>query len=160
MTRFLLAVLNGQGLWRKVLRQTGLAVVVCPTVNFWDLSGPVAVDVLHWSSPFQSIGFPRVLRSLGAAEHAVEEVEDEDDYRGSVSSLTEDLKGELKNLKPTRSVAVDDDEDERIEPSQFSPDFKWPLEERRTFNLDLSGAKGYKRVRVKLPNGTTLMFDL
>ena len=40
------------------------------------------------------------------------EVSDEDDYRGSVSSLTEDLRGELKNLKPTRSVAVDDDEDE------------------------------------------------
>lgn len=40
------------------------------------------------------------------------EVSDEDDYRGSASSLTEDLKGELKNLKPTRSVSVDDDEDE------------------------------------------------
>lgn len=65
-----------------------------------------------------------------------------------------------KRKRDEEEEEVDDDEDERIEPSQFSPDFKWPLEERRTFNLDLSGAKGYKRVRVKLPNGTTLMFDL
>ena len=40
------------------------------------------------------------------------EVEDEDDYRGPAPSLTEDLRSELNNLKPTRSVAVDDDEDD------------------------------------------------
>jgi hypothetical protein len=39
------------------------------------------------------------------------EVEDEDNYRGPAPSLTEDLRSELSNLKPTRSVAVDDDED-------------------------------------------------
>ena len=39
------------------------------------------------------------------------EVEDEDNYRGPAPSLTEDLRTELSNLKPTRSVAVDDDED-------------------------------------------------
>ena len=40
------------------------------------------------------------------------EVEDEDNYRGPAPSLTEDLRTELSNLKPTRSVAVDDDEDD------------------------------------------------
>ena len=39
------------------------------------------------------------------------EVEDEDNYRGPAPSLTEDLRTELSNLKSTRSVAVDDDED-------------------------------------------------
>jgi hypothetical protein len=39
------------------------------------------------------------------------EVEDEDDYRGPAPSLTEDLRTELSNLKPSRSVAVEDDED-------------------------------------------------
>jgi hypothetical protein len=41
-----------------------------------------------------------------------EEVNDEDDYRGSAPSLTEDLRGELNSLKSSRSVAVDDDEDD------------------------------------------------
>jgi hypothetical protein len=39
------------------------------------------------------------------------EVEDEDDYRGPAPSLTEDLRSELNNLKPTRPVADDDDDD-------------------------------------------------
>ena len=77
MTRFFLAVLNRQGLRSKILRQAGLAVIVRPTVNFWDLSGPVAVDVFYRGSPFQGIGLSRILRSLGAAEHAVKEVEQE-----------------------------------------------------------------------------------
>ena len=42
------------------------------------------------------------------------EVEDEDDYRGPAPSLTEDLRSELNNLKPTRSVAVDDEDDESL----------------------------------------------
>ena len=41
-----------------------------------------------------------------------EEVNDEDDYRGSAPSLTEDLRGELNSLKSSRSVVVDDDEDD------------------------------------------------
>ena len=41
-----------------------------------------------------------------------EEVNDEDDYRGSAPSLTEDLRGELNSLKSSRYVAVDDDEDD------------------------------------------------
>ena len=48
------------------------------------------------------------------------EVSDEDDYRGSVSSLTEDLKGELKNLKPTRSVSVEDDDEDSDALKYFS----------------------------------------
>ena len=40
-----------------------------------------------------------------------EEVEDEDNYRGPAPSLDDDLRSELNNLKPSRSVAVDDDED-------------------------------------------------
>jgi hypothetical protein len=39
-----------------------------------------------------------------------EEVNDEDDYRGSAPSLTEDLRGELNSLKSSRSVAVDDED--------------------------------------------------
>ena len=42
------------------------------------------------------------------------EVEDEDNYRGPAPSLTEDLRSELNNLKPTRSVAVDDEDDESL----------------------------------------------
>lgn len=42
------------------------------------------------------------------------EVEDEDDYRGPAPSLTEDLRSELNNLKPTRSVAVDDEDDDAL----------------------------------------------
>ena len=43
-----------------------------------------------------------------------EEVEDEDDYRGSTKELDDDLRSELNNLKPTRSApapAEDDDDD-------------------------------------------------
>jgi len=39
------------------------------------------------------------------------EVEDEDDYRGPAPELTEDLREELDNLKPSRSSAVNDEED-------------------------------------------------
>jgi hypothetical protein len=42
------------------------------------------------------------------------EVEDEDDYRGPAPSLTEDLRSELNNLKPTRPVADDDDDDDAL----------------------------------------------
>jgi hypothetical protein len=42
-----------------------------------------------------------------------EEVEDEDDYRGSARELTEDLRTELNNLQPTRrAAAVEEDEDD------------------------------------------------
>ena len=43
-----------------------------------------------------------------------EEVEDEDDYRGSTRELTEDLREELSNLKPTRraTAPVEDNEDD------------------------------------------------
>jgi hypothetical protein len=47
----------------------------------------------------------------GKSARVDSEVDDEDDYRGPAPSLTEDLRSELNNLKPTRSVAVDDDED-------------------------------------------------
>ena len=40
------------------------------------------------------------------------EVEDEDDYRGPAPSLTEDLRSELNNLKPTRPAAVNEDDDD------------------------------------------------
>ena len=47
----------------------------------------------------------------GKSTRVDSEVEDEDDYRGPAPSLTEDLRSELNNLKPTRSVADDDDDD-------------------------------------------------
>lgn len=40
-----------------------------------------------------------------------EEVEDEDDYRGSVKDLDDDLRGQLNSLKPTKSSYDDSDED-------------------------------------------------
>jgi hypothetical protein len=47
----------------------------------------------------------------GKSARVDSEVEDEDDYRGPAPSLTEDLRSELNNLKPTRPVADDDDDD-------------------------------------------------
>ena len=48
------------------------------------------------------------------------EVENEDDYRGPASSLTEDLRSELNNLKPTRSAAVDDEDEDDSALSYFA----------------------------------------
>jgi len=47
----------------------------------------------------------------GKSTRVDSEVEDEDDYRGPAPSLTEDLRSELNNLKPTRPVEDDDDDD-------------------------------------------------
>jgi hypothetical protein len=41
-----------------------------------------------------------------------EEVSDEEDYRGPVKDLDNDLRAELNNLKPSRSSSTDDDEDD------------------------------------------------
>jgi hypothetical protein len=58
---------------------------------------------------------------LGAKSTRVDsEVEDEDDYRGPAPSLTEDLRTELSNLKPTRSAVVEDDESEDDTLSYFA----------------------------------------
>jgi hypothetical protein len=43
-----------------------------------------------------------------------EEVEEEDDYRGSTKELDDDLRSELSNLKPTRSAPVEDDDDDAL----------------------------------------------
>jgi hypothetical protein len=45
-----------------------------------------------------------------------EEVEDEDDYRGSTKELDDDLRSELNNLKPTRSAPapVEDEDDDAL----------------------------------------------
>jgi hypothetical protein len=47
----------------------------------------------------------------GKSTRVDSEVEDEDDYRGPAPSLTEDLRSELNNLKPTRPVEDDEDDD-------------------------------------------------
>jgi len=52
-----------------------------------------------------------VLGSKGS-RRVDEEVDDEDDTRGSARELTEDLRTELSNLKPTRRPAVEEDEDD------------------------------------------------
>ena len=45
--------------------------------------------------------------------HIAEEVEDEDDYRGSTKELDDDLRDDLSSLKPTRTVSSsDEDEDD------------------------------------------------
>lgn len=48
------------------------------------------------------------------------EVENEDNYRGPASSLTEDLRSELNNLKPTRSAVVDDEDEDDSALSYFA----------------------------------------
>jgi hypothetical protein len=50
----------------------------------------------------------------GKSTRVDSEVEDEDDYRGPAPSLTEDLRTELNNLKPTRPVADDDEDDDAL----------------------------------------------
>jgi hypothetical protein len=53
-----------------------------------------------------------VLGSKGS-RRVDEEVAEEEDYsRGSTRELTEDLRSELSNLKPTRTASVDEDEDD------------------------------------------------
>jgi hypothetical protein len=51
----------------------------------------------------------------GKSTRVDSEVEDEDDYRGPAPSLTEDLRSELNNLKPTRPVADDDEDDDALQ---------------------------------------------
>ena len=41
-----------------------------------------------------------------------EEFDEEENTRGSARELTEDLRGELNSLQPTRSSSVDEDEDD------------------------------------------------
>jgi len=48
----------------------------------------------------------------GKSRRMDEEVQEEDGYRGPAPSLTEDLRSELNDLKPTRSAAVEEDEDD------------------------------------------------
>jgi hypothetical protein len=63
-----------------------------------------------------------VLGSKGS-RRVDEEVEDEDDYRGPVKELDEDLRNQLNNLQPTRRAAVveeDEDEDEDSTLSYFA----------------------------------------
>ena len=52
-----------------------------------------------------------VLGTKGARRQDAE-VEDEDDSRGPVRELDEDLRTELNNLQPTRRAAVEEDEDD------------------------------------------------
>ena len=42
------------------------------------------------------------------------DVDDEDNTRGSTRELTEDLRSELNNLKPSRTVSADDEEDDTL----------------------------------------------
>ena len=53
-----------------------------------------------------------VLGARAAAPRIDEEVNDEDDYRGSSRELTQDLRSELNDLQPTRAAASSSDEDE------------------------------------------------
>ncbi len=43
-----------------------------------------------------------------------EEVEEEDNYRGSTKELDDDLRSELNNLKPTRPAPVEEDDDDAL----------------------------------------------
>jgi hypothetical protein len=59
----------------------------------------------------------RLSSVLGAKSVQIdEEVDDEDDHRGSTKELDDDLRSELNNLKPTRRAAapVEDDDDDAL----------------------------------------------
>ena len=53
-----------------------------------------------------------VIGTKGTPRYQDPEDLDEDNTRGSTSELTDDLREELSNLKPTRRAAVDEDEDD------------------------------------------------
>jgi len=57
----------------------------------------------------------RLSSVLGAKNTRIdEEVEEEDDYRGSTKELDDDLRSELNNLKPTRRAAEEDEDDDAL----------------------------------------------
>jgi len=57
----------------------------------------------------------RLISVLGAKNTRIdEEVEEEDDYRGSSKELDDDLRSELNNLKPTRRAAEEDEDDDAL----------------------------------------------
>ena len=70
----LFAFLEGNVLRNKVLVVPGLGIIIWPTVYVRDLSRPVSVDMLDWCSPFECVGFPRVLYSAFSVENAAEEI--------------------------------------------------------------------------------------
>jgi hypothetical protein len=57
----------------------------------------------------------RLSSVLGAKNTRIdEEVEEEDDYRGSSKELDDDLRSELNNLKPTRRAVEEDEDDDAL----------------------------------------------
>ena len=65
-------------------------------------------------------GFARLYFLGGKSPRIDSEIENEDNYRGPASSLTEDLRSELDNLKPTRSAVVDDEDEDDSALSYFA----------------------------------------
>ena len=61
----------------KIFFLARAAVIVRPAVHFGNSSGPIAVNMFDWSSPFQRIGFPRILNRFVSAPNTVEEIENE-----------------------------------------------------------------------------------
>jgi len=61
-----------------------------------------------------------VLGARGAVPRIDEEVDDEDNYRGSTRELTEDLRDELSSLKPTRTVSSSDEDEDDDAMSYFA----------------------------------------
>jgi hypothetical protein len=55
-----------------------------------------------------------VLGNKGTPRYQDPDVDDEDNTRGSTRELTEDLRSELNNLKPSRTVSADDEEDDTL----------------------------------------------
>src|SRR5690606_14154908 len=88
MIEILLPFLQRHGLWYVILAcqdilpvLIGLAVFIGPTADLGNGPGPVAVDVLLGSGPFQGIGLPRVLRTALAIEYAHHKVIGEYQFR-------------------------------------------------------------------------------
>ena len=86
---------------RHVLRdeiffRSGLAVIVWPAIHGRDFARPVTVLRVTWRSPLQRIRVPWVGRSQLAAEHAVEEIEQEDPPEAE-KIIEEAVNGKQKN---------------------------------------------------------------
>jgi len=78
-------------------------------------------SLAEFLSPSEYKTYDELKKRLGAvlgskSAQIDEEVEDEEDYRGPVKELDDDLRSELSNLKPTRSAPapVEDDDDDAL----------------------------------------------
>lgn len=87
------------------------------------------------------------------------------DWKSVIASSKRKREEETKPIENSETqgrAEFDYKEEERIEPSQQEPNFKWSKEkeEEEVFECDLRGVTGYKRVKITLPNGSCVTLKL